>query len=265
MNQIIYPDFVHAINEVTQHFKNTGKVITTGSWQGQQKPIDFFETLNVSFSVMMPESMEIAAQHVKPNLPWADAHFEERVGGLPLNPGEQYKNWPFYKNNPSNDKFRVETDGKFSHSYMERIWPKFAGIGGGEMRIGSFHRGIRYSYGDLNDLVDLFEHDLETRQAYLPIWFPEDTGAVHNQRVPCTLGYHFIIRDRKLHVNYYIRSCDYLRHFRDDIYLTLKLAQWIGNQVSRKRGYQVSGITPGIFTMHITSLHIFDKEQNRLI
>merc|ERR1712167_60985 len=106
--------------------------------------------------------------------------------------GNEY--WPFAQKN--NKQFKKAK--KFSHTYPERIWPPSK-------------KGIRFRYGNLDNIVELFNKDKLTRQAFLPIWFPEDTGAVHGERVPCTLGYHFIIRDGYMHVNYYIRSCDYLR------------------------------------------------------
>ena len=66
-------------------------------------------------------------------------------------------------------------------------------------------------YGDLDDVVTLLTNDPLTRQAFLPMWFPEDTGVVHGTRVPCSLGYHFMQRDGRLSITYYIRSCDIVR------------------------------------------------------
>ena len=163
----------------------------------------------------------------------------------------EYSNWPFYIKNKSNDKFRTEKGEKFSHTYMERFWPKYAGEG--------LNLGIRYKLGDLNDLIDTLEKDPTTRQGYLPIWFPEDTGAIqtHGQRVPCTLGYFFIIRGGYIHMSYYIRSCDYLRHFRDDIYLALGLLKYIIGKLTHD-------IKPGSFKMVIENLHCFYSEKEVL-
>jgi thymidylate synthase len=128
--------------------------------------------------------------------------------------------------------------------------------------------GIRYDYGDLNDVVDLLARSPATRQAVLPVWFPEDTGAVHGERVPCSLFYHFIVRDQRLHVVYSIRSCDLFRHFRDDVYLTCRLGQWVLEQLRAKEaskyGGMWAGVQMGTLTMHITSLHIFEAELKKL-
>ncbi len=87
--------------------------------------------------------------------------------------------------------------------------------------------GIRYNYGDFGDVIRLLQREPFTRQAFLPMWFPEDTGSVHGERVPCTIGYHFMRRGNYLHIVYYIRSCDYLRHFRDDIYVACINLMWV--------------------------------------
>lgn len=267
MNLPIHPDFTSAINSVQLHLRQSGNHLETESWQGIKKPPEFFEALNVSFAAMIPPIATIALQ-IKPNLPWADDHFLERIGGRPLNPGEQYKNWPPYKNNPSNDKFRTTGEGQFSHTYMERFWPKDAGINDGnsiEEKIFKTNRGIRYEYGDLNTMIEVMKAEPFTRQAYLPIWFPEDgEAALAGARVPCTLGYHFIRRGDSLHVSYYIRSCDFIRHFRDDIYLCCKLAYHILKILKANDYTKWLNVTPGIFTMHISSLHIFSKEYNFL-
>lgn len=127
--------------------------------------------------------------------------------------------------------------------------------------------GIRYRYGDLNDVVSLLAKEPYTRQAYLPVFFPEDTGAHHGERVPCTLGYHFLLREGKLHINYFIRSCDYLRHFRDDVYLAGRLCQWIVHQLIVKEAWTGAteqalwgNVTPGTLTMFISSLHVFEGD-----
>ena len=261
---IIYPDLAKAIARVRETLINTGYPVQTEKWQGI--PIDekrkMFEALNISFSAIIPPNTTELEAQVKPNLPWADIHFMERVGGLPLNPGESYKKWPFY----GQDEKMRNSGELFSHTYMERFWPKFAGkpwFDNLEENQETINRGVRYSYGDLKDLVNLLLNEPMTRQAFLPVWFPEDTGASHGGRVPCTIGYHFIIRNNQFHMVYYIRSCDYFRHFRDDIYLGIRLLYWIYNELIKKDNH-FKKLDMGTFTMHITSLHIFNIELDYL-
>ena len=124
--------------------------------------------------------------------------------------------------------------------------------------------GIRYNYGDFGDVIDLLQREPYTRQAFLPMWFPEDTGSVHGERVPCTIGYHFMRRGDYLHIVYYIRSCDYLRHFRDDIYMACRKLMWVLDELKTRDPKRWSNVVPGYYAMHITSLHCFNKEKEVL-
>lgn len=255
----IYPNFSAAVAAARQRLIDVGAWVAGDQWQSidvSKKPeMVMRETLNFSFQVaIMGESLKALREDIKPNLPWADDHFEERVGGQPLNPGVQWAKWPWGN---SADGFRNKA-GQFSHTYMERIWPRYANA---EVK-GVDNLGIRYRYGDLNDLVKhLHDHPL-SRQAYLPIWFPEDTGVAHGERVPCTLGYHFIHREGYLHTVYYIRSCDVVRHFQDDIYLAVRLKLWLLAQL-RELDTKWKKVVPGFFTMHITSLHMFKADWHK--
>src|SRR5262245_41328374 len=283
--------------------------VDTGHWQGL-KDVPQTKTFELPYVNILwhkvPDSQGALEREVKPNMPWAEDHFIERVGGRPLNPGEQYKNWPWFAGNvpvhmgitepwvsetdwayvagvvmgegtidnskgkprlhiyqkdrefledirrrikvgriscreqtsqlKSNgpicvlcvtNKQEIEwvlthllpylsgekrvkagqglilisdrpdhgnekdliSEPRFSHTYMTRYWPK------------GLSTGIEFTPGDLMDIARLLVREPYTRQAYLPVWFPEDTGAVEEQRVPCSLGYHFMLRDFKLHVS----------------------------------------------------------------
>lgn len=257
----IYPNFSTVITTARQRLIDVGKWVKGDQWQSvdvSNKPeMVTREVLNFSFQVaVMSEGLADLRKDIRPNIPWADDHFQERVGGKPLNPGEQWKLWPW---GLSANGFRDKASGMFSHTYMERIWPKKANM---EKSSVFSHRGIRYVYGDLNDIVNHLEKHPLSRQAYLPIWFPEDTGVHHGERVPCTLGYHFIQRDGYLHTIYYIRSCDVVRHFQDDIYLAVRLKLWLLDQL-RERDPTWKSVLPGFFTMHITSLHAFKNDMTK--
>ena len=256
----MYPNFALAIEAVQNMLLNLSYKTDNERWQSSDVKDapghEMREVFNVGFSVALnSEHPDEYHADIGPNLPWADDHFEERVGGQPLNPGVQWRNWPW---SLSADNFRGGDAGQFSHTYMERYWPKLANNPEIEDRMG-----IRFRYGDLMDVVQHLEDHPETRQAYLPVWFPEDTGVVHGERVPCTLGYHFMYRFGYLHITYYIRSCDFTRHFRDDLYLSLRLLTWM---LDRLRGANDAWADPkpGIFVFHCASMHIFENDYQAL-
>lgn len=260
--------FKTALTDLDYVMLTESNIVHSERWQSQdisENPqAAMCEVLHETLKVDLPHSnLEQYAKEIKPNLPWADNHFEERVFGMPLNPGAEWLNWPWSN---SADGHR-NVDEQFNHNYMERYWPKYAGLTKegfipgqinpslvGPVREANY--GIRHPYGDLMDVVKLLASEPSTRQAYLPIWFPEDTGINNSGRKPCTLGYHFIMRDGRLDVVYNIRSCDYYRHIRDDIYMTVRLLIWVLEQVSMIN-VAFKSVKPGKFVMHITSLHMF--------
>lgn len=204
------------------------------------------------------------------DLEWASEHFAERVSGSPLNPAPSHLRWPY--------SIRGNTDHttgeQFDHTYPERFWPRFAeqgcpspeecmGTCGGHHRS---NRGIRFPYGDLQDVVGLLATKPLTRQAYLPVWFPEDTGATEGQRVPCTLGYHFMQRHGRLSCRYYMRSCEIYRHLSNDVYFAAALMQWICNEVGKMTVSSQAPVfmRPGSLTMHISSLHSFVGDRKKI-
>lgn len=294
--------FTAAINGALAAIRDRSTLVHPDRWQSidvsQMPEAATHEVLNHSLKApVWTEDLVELARDIQPNLPWADDHFLERIGGKPLNPGVEWAHWPWAN---KADKFRTEPmpgtaqtcracrgvasaicpgcDGKgleqeygFSHTYMERMWPKKANLDEHTARsMGPYGArvGIRYKFGDAMDVVrHLAKHPL-SRQAYLPIWFPEDTGK-SDVRVPCTLGYHFIMRAGYLHCTYYIRSCDAYRHLRDDIYLTVRLQLWMLDQLRHStfdgdHGEKWLDVKPGLFTMHIVSLHVFRNDYIKL-
>lgn len=206
------------------------------------------------------------------DLPWAEDHFQERVGGEPINPGTAHSYWPYHGHSIQEHLRKMgETGQYYDHNYMERMWARgltfstlepmeatFLGPDGEELgskEIPVPFTGYRFDVGDLGDVVNLLKQEPSTRQAYLPIWFPEDTGVTSAQRVPCTLGYYFIRKNGKLEMTYFLRACEWYRHFRNDVYLAIRLQQWVAEQVEMEAGQ---------FTMHVGNMHLFRGDAHRV-
>lgn len=262
-----FEHFQDTVDDILVRMKNA-PLVHPPRWQStdvSDKPwMATYELLNYSFGLNLPtEDLDFYRKGLKPNLPWADDHFfKERVGGDPLNPGQEWRNWPGAKSADTHRRGEI-----FDHSYAERYWPKYAGKTEGGILDTDFpdfpkHRGIRFDYGDLNDLVTTLANEPLTRQAYLPVWFPEDLQAcIEKKRVPCSLGYHFIMRNDELHIIYYLRSCDFVRHFRDDVYMTIRLLLWVLEQCRlTTQDHPWDNVKTGTLTMHMTSLHIFKAD-----
>lgn len=266
----------------------TSPTVARGEWQS----IDVsksnlhvtYEMIDARVFMRIPSTQHALIQQTRPNLAWADEHFDERVSGIPHNPPPSHKRWPWARHNADHQ----DNDELFTHTYPERFWGRYTGariVPQGlqseiEFRDGNAYarmpdgtqklidtsewklqerQGIRFRYGDLHDVVTLLLRRPLTRQAYLPVWFPEDTGVVHGGRVPCTLGYHFMTQGEKLHCWYAMRSCDLVRHLRDDVYLAGRLMQWVCDHMNDGPIAPSFGQlwVPGDLHMTISSLHAF--------
>lgn len=266
----------HAVESSIETLKKWGNEVDAGHWQGVSttaKPdLVTIELIDWDFECPVG-GMDYDGDYltplrtmIQPNLPWADDHFEERVSRVPSNPGKEYRNWPWWGGQMRQTAAGTEGESFiFTHTYQERFWPKEAWLDAHVAEYPTLARdrrmGIRYDYGDLDDVVNLLLREPYTRQAYLPIFFPEDTGAVHGGRIPCTLGYHFMLRNNKLHMWYTIRSCDVVRHFRDDVYLAMRLGLWVLDELReaelRSHDPQVwVDVAPGPFYFKAFSFHL---------
>ena len=94
------------------------------------------------------------------------------------------------------------------------------------------------------------------------------------ERVPCTLGYHFMLRDDQLHCFYPMRSVDFVRYLRDDLYMAGRLVQHLIKQLRVREvadgftdistpGYWET-IMPGNLEFFASSMHIFEGDVPKL-
>lgn len=254
--------FEALVKSLRQQFLNA-PLVEAAKWQSTTAPQPMAELLNQSFTLQLYGETDLDAyrEAIKPNLPWADRHFEEeRVSREPINPGETWKIWPYARSAATHLR-EGENVPAYDHSYAERYWPKY----GTAEHPNRTMEGLRFEYGDLDDLVSILIDDPLSRQAYLPIFFPEDTwAATKSKRVPCTLGYHFICRNEMFHVVYPMRSCDFVRHWRDDVYLTIRLLLWVLEELRFRCPENWIDVWPGTLRMHMTSLHMFKQDQINL-
>ena len=260
MDYVIAPHDNHSFQDLFEFFKmdlSSLDPVNRHEWQKlciTHSPAHYtHERLNVTLRYLAPITMDGAQREIEPDLPWAEMHFQERVSGAPMNPPPSFTRWPHHYS----DSSRHAQEGHFDHTYPERIWPQFAG------KIRPMpRRGIRFAYGDLDDVVAMLQSNIMTRQAFLPIWFPEDTGATQGQRVPCTIGYHFQY-DPSIHslgMTYMIRSCDLIRHFRNDVYMAVRLLQWVCARLTQPDGGEMP---MGVLVMHMMNLHMMVGDSHR--
>src|SRR5215471_4699615 len=170
-----YNRLSQAIQGQLDRLKWDGREVDTGHWQGyetQGRPdLITDELINVSFDAPIPHSMHVLEDECRPNMPWAEMEFQERVAGHANNPHHSLEYWPYWSGGAQAAATHAGGENfQFTHTYSERFWPNYTG----EDPVGKI-RGIRYQWGDLDDVLDLLQGHPYTRQATFPIFFPEDT------------------------------------------------------------------------------------------
>jgi len=218
----IFSNFEEALKEIKRDLAEMGTEVHPQTMQdkyvGDNPEYSTKELQNYDYTV---KDAYYSISQLSPSQPWADAEFKERISGMPLNPGEAYK-----LRSEVWDEFLH--DGRFAYTYAERMW------------------------GKINLIVQEIKKNPNSRQLYLNIWEGGDLYYLGGQsRVPCSLGYLFQVRGGKLHMTYFMRSCDYATHFQNDVYLAVKLLGYIAHAVD---------LEAGNFTHFIGSFHIYRKD-----
>ena len=112
------------ISTLEQEFMSA-PIVEAKRWQSTRAPQPMVEIFNRSFTLNQKgeEDLDHYRKYIRPNLPWADHHFEqERVSGEPINPGETWKEWP-YAASAARHLREGENVPQYDHSYAERYWP----------------------------------------------------------------------------------------------------------------------------------------------
>lgn len=225
----IYMNWEEAYEEVKRDLAEMGILVKPKTMQDKNiegnSDYETKELQNYCYTLLNAKSSEITGVIQ----PWADAEFKERVtdpfkNGDFINPGEAWELrkdiWTEYMH-----------DGKMAYTYNERIWQN----------------------DQLTKIIERLKEDHDSRQLWLSIWDPNiDTDKLGGiSRVPCSLGYNFQFRDGKLNMHYVMRSCDFNTHFINDVYLAIKLLEYVAKEV---------GMEVGSFTHTMFSLHVYKKD-----
>jgi thymidylate synthase len=164
-------------------------------------------------------SMIPMLEYLNGNKQWCDAEFQERISQRYINPGTAWKLRPEIW-----EKYLHE--GKFAYTYNQRYIDQLPVI----------IRELKQRPNTRQAVMTVYSHRLDQYKI----------GGI--ARIPCSMYYHFMIRRDKLNIMYYQRSCDFLKHFVHDVYLTAKLHEYVAEQI---------GVPVGTFIHNIGSLHAF--------
>lgn len=233
----IYTNAQEMVEEVKRDLAEMGIVVRPATMQDKyvkgNPDYETKELQNYSYCLLNPKSQDIPGV----SQPWADLEFKERVTDPYLRaPGGELSE-PHFINPGEAWKARAEVwqdymhEGKLAYTYNELLW----------------------NNDQLTKILNRLKEDPDSRQLWISLWNPNKDpdflGGV--SRVPCSLGYGLQVRDGKLNLHYVMRSCDFVTHFRNDVYLAIKFLEW----VAEKTGYPV-----GDFTHTMFSCHVYNKD-----
>jgi thymidylate synthase len=246
-NMRIYSDVLEMTRETSRELKELGITVPISHMQDKNVAGDekFFtkELIGYSFKVSDPTSKHNEmVEFVYRNNPsegervksFINQEFEDRFGGYPVNPGNSYAKrlnmWTEF----------LESDGRFSYQYAERI----------------NDRDLWQPQSQT--VIDELKAHPDSRQGIIQIFnYSKDNKNIGGRhRIPCSMHYQFLVRNSKVHSCYVMRSNDFYGHFTIDIILAARMQM----HIAEKTGYDV-----GSLTYFSGSLHAYQKDFNELI
>jgi thymidylate synthase len=220
----LFADFPEAQNEITRDLAELGTNVHTETMQDKYIANDpdyaTKELTNYVYTVLKPNYTEIEGVHEE----WVKQEWEDRLIG-DLNPGRA---WQLRREVWDDLREKRGTSGSFSYTYSQRM--------------GGSH---------IDKLVDELLRHPNSRQLWLPVWYPNDEERRGDRRVPCSLGYWIVQREGAIHETYMMRSCDLYTHYANDVALATMLLHYVAKMTDFK---------VGTFTHYVGSLHVYAKD-----
>lgn len=138
---------------------------------------------------------------------------------------------------------------------------------------GSYGHRI-YQHAQLENILDAFKSDLNTRRAVMTIWQPEfDTninikkkdGLNNSKDIPCTILLHFWIRKDELNLKTVLRSNDLVWGLSGiNIFEFTFIQEMLLNLINKSLDID-ERINLGYYHHSVTSLHIYDHTKSQIV
>lgn len=219
----IFNTCIEAQKEIERDLFKLGRKVKSYSYQNKvvvDNPD--FETIELQGYSYMILNHQDKNDLERLDLEWCRDEFYERINDKLINPGNAYK-----KRIKVWSEFLV--DGKFDYVYNNRIRTQ------------------------LPQIIEELKKHPSTRQAILEIHnnIIDINNLGGKGRIPCSLNYQFLIRDKKLDIYYTQRSCDFMTHWANDVWQAIMLMRYVAGMIN---------IEPGKLFHFITSFHVYRKD-----
>lgn len=240
----IFNNLIEAHSEIQRDLYEVGVWIKGSTVQDKDvegdESYDFMELSPYLWCFTEPSSTQQITnliQHLELHQEWIIQELGERMISLhtiPASEGELNPGNAWRLRNEVWGEF-IEKDGlfqgRFSYTYAQR----FAHC----RQLQRIKRELKVRPNTRQAVLGMHTYMLDSR----------NMGGLH--RVPCSMFYHFMIRDEKLNLHYAMRSCDFHVHFPYDVVLAIMMQRQMASEIERE---------VGTFTHFVTSLHGFRKD-----
>jgi len=224
----IYQSFGEMYSEVQRDVAELGIRVKSDSVQNIRVPGKEYDMMEIiGYSYELQKWRDYEKYFTPEELLWLYAEFAERINFvMAINPGEAWKYrkeiWaPF-----------LDANGRFDYTYNQRM------------------------RSQLGVIMEELRRRPNTRQAVMTIYSPLYFGDMYlmggTKRIPCSISYQFLLRQRYLYIVYNMRSCDVTTHFRFDVMLACMLIEYVAKGLD--------DVQPGSLVHNVGSLHIFRKD-----
>lgn len=138
--------------------------------------------------------------------------------------------------------------GVSTPNLLTSISPSFEQFKDGEVLAGAYGPRIRMQLWPAQQRLML---DADTRQAVVQIWDPLYDMHGASRDTPCTIGFQFLIRRKRLDMHVRMRSNDVWWGWSYDAFQFTQLQLAMAAAL---------GIEPGIYVHQVGSLHLYDRD-----
>jgi len=191
---------------------------SAGNSTGERKK--FRELRGISFEIANWDDRSQMMSDNGLSVAFAETDLADRLSSHPVNPGRAIE----LDTIGVLSKYQ-RANGKLDYTYSERMCYQ------------------------IEPIIKLLKEHPDTRQAFMSIWNPElDIPNVETLRVPCSIGFHFMIRDGKLYLVYSMRSLEVTKCLGNDMYTSTRLLEKLASRLE---------IGTGSVTFSVGSMHMF--------
>lgn len=139
---------------------------------------------------------------------------------------------------------------------LTQFAPSFAKYSTNGRTIDGAYGNRIHTNEQLHLVIQMLKRDNSTRQAVISIYMGAiDLAGGGGLNTPCTLSFHFLVRNGKLNMKVMMRSNDIYLGLPNDIFTFTMMQEYVS---------VMTGIPIGIYTHFASSFHLYDRDINRI-